>query len=269
MHVAAITGASSGIGQEVARLLFKNGYSLVLGSRNIVALEGLLREIRAGDKGIAIKLDVSNFEDIKHFIGEALRVYGKIDVLVNNAGLGLYGPFHEANPRDIEYVIDVNLTGPIMLARLTVPHMISRRKGCIVNVSSLAALAPTPWFAVYSSAKAGLKLFTDTLRMELKPYGIRVIGVYPGYVRTNFFRNLLKTPIVQRHELKVLPPGPVLKPTEVAKKIVKAIVGKKNGDVYIGLLNKLAKEGVIHMPRISSMYIEYFYRSALKKAGML
>ncbi len=268
MPTAIVTGASSGIGFEVARLLHLKGYKLVLASRNLERLKQLLRELGEGS-GIAVKTDVSRYGDLRQLVERAVETYGEIDVLVNNAGVGLYGPFHEVRPVDIEYVVKVNLVAPMLLSRLVAEHMIERGDGCIVNVSSLAAFTPVPWFAVYGAAKAGLKSFTDTLRLELKRYGVRVIGVYPGYIKTNFFKNMIRTRTASSMEVNVLPSGPELSPRDVAARIVDAIVSGKNGDVYVGILNRLAKEAAVHMPKLSTMFISYFYTRGLRRAGLI
>jgi len=259
-RIALVTGPSSGIGREIAKLLSEKGYTLILASRNIRALE----ELRKRLGGLAIKTDVSRRQDLEQLVKTAIGKYGKIDVLVNNAGVGLYGPLEELNADDIEYIIKVNFLAPVLLSQMVVGYMIRRGDGCIVNISSLAAYAPLPWFSIYAAAKAALKVFTDGLRIELRPYGIRVIGVYPGYVETMFAKNTI-TPSEVYREVEILPPMQRTSPKKVAEAVVNAITKGKNGDVYIGLINRLAKEALVHTPRISSLYINRAYKNALKK----
>lgn len=263
MKVAIVTGASSGIGLAVSRMLVMKDFSVVLVSRNRERLMSLVSQVFAGYDVLPVKADLTNLSDIKSLVGETLDRYSKVDVLINNAGIGVSGPLQEMNVEQIERVISTNFSGPVFLTREVLPIMINNKGGCIVNVSSLAAFVPIPWMGLYAATKAALKALTDSWRIEFKPYNIRVIGVYPGYVRTNFSANTIRTPTAQKlaHIDKTV--GPVLEPEDVAKKIVNAVIGGFNGDVYIGLSYKLAHSVAMHLPNLVKWYSERLYKRLL------
>ena len=126
--------------------------------------------------------------------------FGAIDVLINNAGMGMYAPSWSAPMADVRRMFELNLFAPLALAQLVVPHMRDRRSGTIVNVGSIAGKVTLPWFTLYSASKYALGSWTDGLRMELQPYGIHAMAVCPGYVKTGF----------QQHVLAGRPPEKVL-----------------------------------------------------------
>ena len=239
-RVALVTGASSGLGKELARELASRRYDLVLVSRRRDALEGLVEELRAG-YGInawAVDYDLSNVGGINEFISKVKGLGITIKVLINNAGAGVYGPLNELNEEDIVRIINLNYIAPILLTKGFLNDL-ARERGCVVNVISLAAHIPIPWFGIYTSTKAALANITDSLRIELKPLGIRVIGVYPGYMRTNFFSNTIASPTASK--ARENPMGPVLDPAYVAREIANKVDNPNfNGDVVPGTAYRIA-----------------------------
>lgn len=181
MHVA-ITGASSGIGAALARELGRAGHSLTLVARRRALLDDIAAEI--GNGTLVIEHDLANPDLATGWIAAAEDAHGPIDVLVNNAGMENTGPTIDADPAVFRKMIDLNLTTPLLLARALLPAMTARGSGVIVNVASVAALVSVPMQAYYGASKAGLAMFSETIRGELAGTGVHVLTVYPGPVKT-------------------------------------------------------------------------------------
>ncbi len=190
--VVLITGASSGFGEDAAFLFAKEGCKVVLAARRIDRLQELAAKIQAeGGEAMAVPVDILNRDDIENMVQTTLDLYGKIDILFNNAGIGRVAWFEDHTPeRDIDVLIQVNLTGLMQVTRSVLPHMIARRKGHIINMISVAGLISAPLITSYSASKAGARAFTDALRREVVPLGIKVSGVYPGPAATEFGQHI-------------------------------------------------------------------------------
>lgn len=186
--VVLVTGASAGIGEAVARRFARHGYAVALAARRLDRLEALAGEIvAAGGQALALQADVSRLEDIQRMTDDTLERFGRIDVLVNNAGFGRLGWLEKLDPvDDVQAQIQVDLVGLIWAAQAVLPHMIARRSGQIINVGSMAGYVATPTYSVYDAAKFGVRGFTDALRREVRGVGLHVSGVYPGPVATEF-----------------------------------------------------------------------------------
>jgi short-subunit dehydrogenase len=193
--VVLITGASSGFGEDAARLFAKEGCKVVLAARRLDRLQALAAEIQnAGGEALAVPVDVSEPAEIKVMVQTTLDLYGKIDILFNNAGYGSMDWFEKLDPeRGIETIIQVNLTGTMLVTHAVLPHMLARGKGHIINMSSVAGLIAPPLSATYSAGKYGVRAFTDALRREVAPLGIKVSGIYPGPAKTEFGQKLQRT----------------------------------------------------------------------------
>ncbi len=257
--VALVTGASSGLGRELARELAARRYDLVLVSRRRGVLEDLARELRAryGVNAWAVDYDLSNVGGIGEFIKEVRGLGVVVRVLVNNAGMGIYGPLSELDEGDIVRVVNLNYVAPILLIKGFLNDL-ARERGCVVNIISLAAHIPIPWLGIYTSTKAALANLTDSLRIELKPLGIRVIGVYPGYMRTNFFNNAIISPTASR--ARENPMGPVLDPAFVAKEVVKRIEDPGfNGDVVPGQTYRIANAFIRPLYPLIKHYMDRWF----------
>lgn len=184
--VALITGASEGIGAACVAAFRKRGARLSLVARSADKLRvtgGLESAITVGDLTIE--------ETREEAIAKTIERYGRIDILINNAGVGVYGPSWSAPMAETRTMFELNLFAPWRLAQLAAPHMQRQRSGMIVNVSSIAGKVTLPWFTMYSASKYALCSWSDGLRMELNQYGIHVMTVCPGYVRTSFQKNIL------------------------------------------------------------------------------
>ncbi len=186
--VVLITGASSGFGEDAARLFAAEGCKLVLAARRVERLQALAEKIhRAGGEALVVPVDVAERQEVEVMVQSALDLYGQIDILFNNAGFGRLDWFENLSPdRDIEKQVQVNLLGLMQTTRAVLPHMLARRQGHIINMSSVAGLIAAPLYTVYAATKYGVRAFTDALRREVAPFGIYVSGIYPGPARTEF-----------------------------------------------------------------------------------
>jgi hypothetical protein len=186
--VVLITGASSGFGQDAAHLFSKEGCKVVLAARRLDRLQLLAAQIqRRGGEALAVPVDVAERIDVQVMVETTLDLYGQIDILFNNAGFGRLNWLENLSPeRDIETQIRVNLLGTIQTTRAVLPHMLARRSGHIINMSSVAGLIASPLYTIYAATKFGVRAFTDSLRREVRPYGIKVTGIYPGPAATEF-----------------------------------------------------------------------------------
>jgi NADP-dependent 3-hydroxy acid dehydrogenase YdfG len=182
---AVVTGASSGIGEATARLLAREGYNVVLAARRGDRLMDLATELGKGT--LAVPTDVTDPDACEELISRALETFDSVDILVANAGLGLYGPIAEGNPEDWRKMFEVNVLGVLHATRAAARHMLERGSGDVVFVSSLAGRrVPRADGAVYAATKHALTAIAEGLRVEVQARGIRVISVEPGLVRTEF-----------------------------------------------------------------------------------
>ncbi|AQZ61751.1 short chain dehydrogenase [[Actinomadura] parvosata subsp. kistnae] len=179
--VCLVTGASSGIGQATARELLRAGH-VVYGAARRAHLMGALRE--AG--GHALPMDVTKEEDLHRVVRTIVDAHGRIDVLVNNAGTVVHGAIEDTPLAMAREVFEVNVFGPARLTQLVLPLMRHRRSGTIVNVSSIGGELALPLGAWYYASKHAQEAFSDTLRMEVAPFGIDVVVIQPGIIRTGF-----------------------------------------------------------------------------------
>jgi len=172
-QTALVTGASHGIGPFIARALGKEGMNLVLAARSQAELEQVATDIRAtGVQVLAVPTDVTDRDALSTLVTAAERTFGAVDVLVNNAGGDLQREFHHYTADDVEAQIALNLTRPIELTRLLLPGMLQRKRGHIVNISSLGGSIGFPYTEVYSAAKDGLIAFTRVVRADYRKAGV-------------------------------------------------------------------------------------------------
>ncbi len=184
--VVLITGASEGIGAACAESFRRRGAKLSLVARS----EEKLRQVAGGDALITVG-DVTLPETRAAAVAGTLERYGTIDILLNNAGVGLYSPSWRASIEETRRMYELNFFAPLGLIQLVVPHMRAKKSGMIVNVSSIAGKMTLPWFTLYSSTKFALGSLTNGLRMELRYDGIQTMVVCPGYVKTRFQTNVI------------------------------------------------------------------------------
>lgn len=198
--VTLITGASSGFGAAAARLFAQEGCKVVLAARRLERLEELANEIRStGGDALPVGVDVTRPEQIEAMVNAALDRYGRIDILFNNAGFGRLDWCEALDPiQDIQGQIAVDLLGVIWTARAVLPHMYKQGRGHIINMSSVAGWAAPPLYSVYSAAKFGVRGFTEALRREASPFGVKVSAIYPGGAVTEFQKHVGQNQAKQR-----------------------------------------------------------------------
>jgi NADP-dependent 3-hydroxy acid dehydrogenase YdfG len=185
---AVVTGASSGIGAATARLLAQHKCNVVLAARREDRLNGLAAEL--GEGALAVPTDVTDPATCEALVSRAVGDFGSVDILVANAGLGLYGSIAEGEPEDWRRMFEVNVLGVLYVTRAAVRHMLGRGSGDVIFVSSLAGRrVPRADGTVYAATKHALTAVAEGLRMEVHTKGIRVISVEPGLVRTEFPEN--------------------------------------------------------------------------------
>lgn len=183
-QVALITGASAGIGRAVALRLAAGGYRVVLAARSKDKLDQLQQEINAaGQEALAVSCDVSDPNDLTRLHEQTMEHWGRIDVLVNNAGVECFEHFEDVEFDRILQTIEVNLTGAILLTRLVIPTMLEQQSGCVINMASTAGKHCPAFGAVYGATKSALIGFTEGLRGEFLQRGISATAICPGFTR--------------------------------------------------------------------------------------
>ena len=183
--IVVVTGASSGLGEATARLLSAQGATVVLGARRADRLESLAKEFeRHGGKALAVTTDVTRREQVKALVDSAVQTYGRIDVMINNAGLMPQAPLERLKIDEWDRMIDVNVKGVLYGIAAALPHMQRQKAGHFINVSSVAGHRVGPGFAVYAAMKSAQESLTKTLALELGRQGIRVNSVSPDGIPT-------------------------------------------------------------------------------------
>ncbi len=183
-QVVLITGCSSGIGLALAEELSARGQRVFATARKPAALSGL-----NGPRLEKLALDVTDPDSIAEAVARVIAVAGRIDMLINNAGFNAIGPLAEVPLSEARRLFDTNLLAPLALTQAVFPHMAARKHGRIINIGSVVGLLPTPFAGVYCASKAGVHMMSEVLRMELAPFGIDVIEVQPGAVRSRIADN--------------------------------------------------------------------------------
>jgi len=240
--VAVVTGASSGIGEATVLELAARGASVVAAARSVDKLEDLAR--RAASYGVLVaEADVADRESVEAMVELTVEKLGRLDVLVNNAGLGLSGRVSELRSEDLRYVFEVNTIGPLNCVQAALPRM--GRGGRIINVSSVVGLRAIPKVGGYCSTKFALNALSDSLRVEVAERDVSVTSVYPGTTRTSFRDNSRRT----KDEKRGWRPKGVT-PERVAKKIADA-AEKGPRDVYVTPSDKLFVAGVTLFPGLT------------------
>lgn len=183
--VIVITGASSGLGEATARRLSAEGATVVLGARRADRIQSLAAELtRNGGKALAMTTDVVHRDQMKKLVDAAVEAYGRIDVMINNAGLMPQALLERLQIDEWDRMIDVNIKGVLYGIAAALPHMQRQKSGHFINVSSVAGHRVGPGFAVYAATKYAVRALSEGLRQEVKPYNIRTTVISPGAVAT-------------------------------------------------------------------------------------
>lgn len=199
--VIVITGASSGMGAAAARHLAESGAPVVLGARRADRIEALVAEIgEAGGKATAVVTDVTKLEDVQKLIDAAVQAYGRIDVLINNAGVMPLSPLDRLKVEEWDQMIDVNLKGVLYGIAAALPHMKAQKSGHIINLSSVAGHKLFGGSAVYSATKFAVRALSEGLRQEMAPYNIRTTIISPGAVKTELLDHISEADVQRANQ---------------------------------------------------------------------
>lgn len=248
--VVIVTGASSGLGRALAFAFARRAAKVVLVARRADRLENVRREIEPYTSAVlVIPADISDEEQLRQVIDRTLERFGRIDVLVNNAGISVGGPFVEQDPQRIEQMVRVNLWAAMRLTQLALPSMLAHNHGYILNIGSGLSRAAVPMFAPYVATKYGLAGFTDALRRELHRTGVHLTLVLPGWVHTDMLSPEVEN-LVQRYGF------PVEHPDFVAER---AVLGLVRGEQEIILGGTLARLGVL-VERYAPILLRIYWR---------
>jgi NADP-dependent 3-hydroxy acid dehydrogenase YdfG len=183
--VVVITGASSGMGEAAAQHLAAQGANVVLGARRIERLQSLADELNnQGGKALAVETDVTDPNQVQRLVDEAVQTYGRVDVIINNAGLMPHSPLERLKIDDWNRMIDVNIKGVLYGIAAVIPYMKEQKSGHIINVSSVAGHKVRAGGVVYAATKHAVRVISEGLRQEVKPYNIRTTVISPGAVDT-------------------------------------------------------------------------------------
>jgi NAD(P)-dependent dehydrogenase (short-subunit alcohol dehydrogenase family) len=178
-RAALVTGGSSGIGLAIATMLRAEGFELTLAARTKAKVEAAATELGAH----AVTADVAREEDCRRMVDEHRGRHGRLDVLVNSAGVGVAGPIDELETKKIDLQLDVNLRGTMLVTAAALP-LLRERSGLVVNIASIAGTGPSPGLPVYGAAKAAVIQFTNTLNRAEEQHGVRATALSPGFVDT-------------------------------------------------------------------------------------
>jgi NADP-dependent 3-hydroxy acid dehydrogenase YdfG len=204
--VVVITGASSGLGEAAARALVENGARVVLGARRIERLESLAAELNL-PAGAVLQTDVTDHTQVQALVDRAIELHGRLDVIINNAGLMPHSPLNRRKIADWDQMIDVNIKGVLYGIAAALPIMQAQKSGQIINVASIAGHKVSTNNAVYSATKHAVRVISEGLRQEVKPYGLRTTIISPGPVATELTQSItepdVKAIIDKRYEVAV------------------------------------------------------------------
>lgn len=192
MSTILVTGASSGIGKAAAHALLEKGHTVYAAARRLEAMRDLQEH-----GAVPLRMDITKEADVSSVVDRITSQHGGIDVLINNAGFGMYGAVEDTSIDDARYQFEVNLFGMARLTQLVIPSMRKTGKGTIVNVSSMGGKVYTPLGAWYHATKHAVEGWSDCLRLELRPFGIDVVIIEPGIIGTEF-GNVMTQPMLER-----------------------------------------------------------------------
>ena len=223
--VAIVTGSGAGIGRSIAEIFAREGAWVAAASRRAENGQPVVDGInKAGGKAIFIQCDVSNLEDVRRLIADTLKAFGRIDVLVNNAGVNFAMPFEQTEPEDWDRVVNTDLRGTYLCSRFTIPHMLENGGGSIINIATVHTLACLPGAAPYDAAKWGMVGLTKALAVEFASRNIRVNALSPGLIDTQIWQDIQNAAPDLKKCLEYwqanIPMGRVGKPEEIASAAV-------------------------------------------------
>lgn len=214
-----ITGASRGIGRVISQEFAKLKYNIVINYRNEETIKEVEEELKAlGGNVVKVRGDISNIEDVEYIVKKAIEEFGQIDILINNAGIRKDNLTIKMTEEEFNDVINVNLKGSFYFMKFVSKHMIKRRRGKIISISSIVALRGNPGQINYSASKAGLIAMTKTLALELSSRNITCNCIAPGYIDTDMTNDLSQR--VRQEMLNKIPLGRSGEPIDVANAVL-------------------------------------------------
>lgn len=210
--VAIVTGASRGIGKEISLKLAENGCNLVLSARNLSLLKEVKKKCeKSGVRVLIVKSDIRKIKEIKKIVDKSIKEFGKIDILINNAGVGYAKSIPETEEDDWDLIMDTNAKGSYFLSKFVFEEFIKRKiKGTIINISSSAGKKGYPEQSVYCASKFAMNGFSSVFALEGKKYGIKVHLICPGGVDTEFIENIRPD----------IPKRTLIKPEDIAETVI-------------------------------------------------
>ncbi|MGX9429629.1 MULTISPECIES: oxidoreductase [Bradyrhizobium] len=245
---ALVTGASSGMGKEIAKRLINDGFQVYVAARHIDKMDDL---VELGAR--ALRMDISKGAEIKAAVDTILSEVNGVDVLVNNAGFGLYGPVEDVSIEEARYQFEVNLFGAARLTQLLLPKMREKRAGTIINITSMGGKIYTLLGAWYHATKHALEGWSDCLRLELAAFGIKVVVVEPGLIETGF------GDVVANGLLKRSGAGPYAKLTQAVAKSTRDAYGQGRGTdpgVIADVVSKAVRESKPRTRYVAGKYAQ-------------
>jgi short-subunit dehydrogenase len=233
-HYALVTGGTSGIGYELAKLLAQDGYNLILVARNDVELQNVSNELQAqyNVQVVTIAKDLFEVDNAFDLHNEVVAMNLNVEILINDAGQGQYGEFIDTDIRRELSIINLNISSLVVITKLFLKDMVNQGSGKIMNLSSIASKTPGPWQSVYHGTKAFVQSFTEAIRSEVKDMGVTVTALLPGATATDFFNK------ANMNSAKIVKDGKLDDAAKVAKDGYDALM--KGEDMIVsGSKNKL------------------------------
>ncbi|HZU32035.1 MAG TPA: SDR family NAD(P)-dependent oxidoreductase [Candidatus Angelobacter sp.] len=259
--VAVITGASMGIGEAIAKLFLQEGAKVVLCARNLERTKEAEQRIGGGANTFSLNCDVSKREQIDALIAETLKRFGRIDIFVNNAGFGLNDSVADMDMAEFRRMFDTNLFGAVDCMQAVIPVMRKQGSGDIVNISSVSGHISTPYMSGYAATKHAMNAIGKAARMELQRHNINVLTVCPGYIATDFVKNMSKGRNPQRVGSSV---KYAVTPDVVAKATLDGLLKRKR-EVIVPKFYKL----FIKLYQTTPFLVERTIRKALKPTSQV
>lgn len=252
--VIVVTGASMGIGQAIATAFAAEGAHVVLAARNHDRLRDMATSL-SDRRGfiLTVPVDVTDQADVDRLVHQSLTITGRVDVLINNAGVGMNGAVATLDLDQWRRCLEVNLIGATRVVQSFLPAMIAAHGGSIVQISSVLGQISAPYTAGYNASKFALGAITDALRVEVAPHGIRVISVYPGSTESRFRANSLGGTDVRKVRLGRVPA------TRVAQRVLQA-VRRGERDAYVRWQDAVLCWVGAHLPRLADFVLRSTYR---------
>jgi len=262
--VAVITGAGSGIGRALAINLGQQGCHLALSDIDLPGLQETVALLNRSDLRVTVhQFDVSDREAVYHFAGEVIARHGKVDIVINNAGIASVGYVEEVDDATFERVINVNLWGVVHGTRAFLPHLKQRPEAALVNISSINGMVPFPGNGPYNISKYAVLGLNETLMMELRRTSVQVISVHPGGIQTNIANNALNA----REEAKKAFNSQLLTTAPRAAEVIIEAIRRNRSHVFIGMDAKFMQFFKRFRPKSALAFSAHIMKKVLQQCA--